>query len=208
MDNYIILFATLANVIAILLVYYSFGRKMDKQKKFINTLISIGFVYILVWITFLLSSIGIEEVSGLEQAKTLMTIAFVPVNAILFIPFVANSYIKRKDKKIDDNNFNRRMIIVAVLAVVVLVCEFFYFRNFQTGIVELKKQIQNNQVSEQNIETNSTDNIISNELNEEIDSTNKLNEQADTNSQINNELGINNVLEGNVATNTTNSLNQ
>ena len=149
MDNIIMIFAVLANVIAILLVYYSFGRKMDKQKKFMNTLIGIGFICIVVWLIFTLSSIGVEKISASERIKTLLTIAFVPVDTIVFIPFTVTSFIKSKEKKISLTTFNRRMIIMALIAVVVLIGEFFYFRNFQLKMVELSKQIQTNQENEE-----------------------------------------------------------
>lgn len=213
MDSYIILFAVLANIIAILLVYYSFGRKSDKQKRFINTLISIGFVYILVWIVYLLSSIGIEKDSALEQAQTLMTIAFVPVNVILFIPIVIRSYIKRKNKDISESSFNKRIIIIVILAIIVLVCEFFYFRDFQKGIIELKRQIQNNQETEQDMQSNEVNGINIDALNDEANEvtiddsnnevTNELNNTNDINNDPNTEVVTNNTLVNYVIENNT-----
>lgn len=203
MNSFIVLFAAVANVIAVLLVYYSFGKKMDKQKKFMNTLIGMGFICILVWCVFSLSSIGIEKISAIEKAKTLLTIAFVPVDAILFIPFLVSSFYKCKEEKITKKAFSNRVIIIAIFAIVVMVGEFFYFRNFQKDIVKLNEQIKANQEIEENnaekqenaedtnkideenkeieenIETNNTNQIIENN-NEEIE-TNNINSVSDDN---------------------------
>lgn len=208
MNSFIVLFAAVANVIAVLLVYYSFGKKMDKQKKFMNTLIGMGFICILVWCAFSLSSIGIEKISAIEKAKTLLTIAFVPVDAILFIPFLVSSFYKCKEEKITKKAFSNRVIIIAIFAIVVMVGEFFYFRNFQKDIVKLNEQIKANQEIEENnvenlneekqdnaedtnkideedkeieenIETNNTNQVIENN-NEEIE-TNNINSVSDDN---------------------------
>ena len=168
MNSYIVLFATLANVIAILLVYYSFGKKAEKQKKFMNTLIAVGFMYIVILIVYNLSSIGIERVSASEQAKTLMTIAFVPVNTILFIPIMVRSYMKVKAKKLTMDQFTVRSICIVILAVVALVCEFVYFRNFQKDIVRINEQLENtvseNEVKSENNVNYTNSNSIINEI--------------------------------------------
>ena len=176
MDNFIMLFAILANIIAILLVYYSFGRKMDKQKRFMNTLIGMGFICILVWLVFSLSSIGIEKISALDKAKTLLTIAFVPVDAILFIPISVISFNKSKEKKITEKSFYTRMTIIVILAIIVMICEFFYFRNFQKDIVRLNEEIKVNQEIKTNSENNNAlnENDVSNEVNEVNEITNEI----------------------------------
>ena len=179
MNSVIFLFATFANIVGMLLVYYSFGKKMDKQKRFMNTLITVGAMYIIVLVAYMLSSIGIEKVAGSDQAKTMMTIAFVPVNTILFIPIMIRSYMKTKEKKMDIDTLTVRTVCVVILAIVVLICEFVYFRKFQKGIVELNKQIESNRIIENMVQQNKIengnsymnenlymDNYIVNEINE------------------------------------------
>ena len=142
MDNFIMIFAVFANIIAILLVYYSFGKE-DKQKRFMNTLIAIGAMYILILAVYFLSSLGIEKVSVSSQAKTMLTLAFVPVNSIIFLPFIIRTYRKVKEKSITQSALNLRTAIIIILVLIIIVYEFFYFRNFQKNLVELQEKANN-----------------------------------------------------------------
>ena len=46
MDIVIVLFILVANVIAVLLTYYSYGKNVDKSKRIFYIMISMGVVYI------------------------------------------------------------------------------------------------------------------------------------------------------------------
>ena len=65
MNTVIILFILIANIVAILLTYYSFSKDFEKSKKLFYTMISMGVIYIITLIVYLLSTIGIaKEVKG------------------------------------------------------------------------------------------------------------------------------------------------
>ena len=149
MNNFILIFAIFANIIGVLLTYYSFGKD-DKQKRLMNTLIAIGAMYILVLVVYFFSSLGIEKVSVSSQAKTMLTLAFVPVNSILFLPFIIRTKRKVEEKQLTQNALNIRTAIIIVLAIIVIIYEFFYFRNFQKNLVELQQKA-NNTIVENNV---------------------------------------------------------
>ena len=142
MNNFIMIFAIFANIIGVLLTYYSFGKE-DKQKRFMNTLIAIGAMYILVLVLYFFSSLGIEKVSVSSQAKTMITLAFVPVNSILFLPFIIRTKRKAEEKQLTQKALNVRTIVIIILAIIVIIYEFFYFRNFQKNLVELQQKANN-----------------------------------------------------------------
>ena len=156
MDSIITLFIMAANVIAILLVYFSLEKNMNKQKKIITIMASIGSVYIITLVVYLLSSIGVEKISAAETVRNAIIMAFVPVNVILFLPFLICSFKKMQSKIITMDSLNRRVIAVAILAVIVLIAEGSYFRNYQKKLKELERNVSSNQEAQAENLTNET----------------------------------------------------
>ena len=80
----------------------------------------------------------------------MLTLAFVPVNSILFLPFIIRTKRKVEEKQLTQNALNIRTAIIIVLAIIVIIYEFFYFRNFQKNLVELQQKA-NNTIVENNV---------------------------------------------------------
>ena len=104
----------------------------------------------------------------------MITFTFVPVNTIIILPILIRGYNKRKNNEISQEKLNRRTTLMIIVTVIVLVTEFFYFRNIQTGIINVYNEMQNaatNSANEQkNIEnlniienTSNITNIVQNE---------------------------------------------
>ena len=168
------IFILLANIVAILLVYYSFDKKIEKSKRLMYTMIAVGVMYILILIVYFFSSIGIGNKEVTKNAKSMITFTFVPVNTIIILPNLIRGYNKRKNNEISQEKLNRRTTLMIIVTVIVLVTEFFYFRNIQTGIINVYNEMQNaatNSANEQkNIEnlniienTSNITNIVQNE---------------------------------------------
>lgn len=160
MNNIIIfLFILVANVIAFLLIYNSFNKNVEKTKQLLYTMISMGIVYIVVLIIYFFSSIGLsKEVTS--QAKEMITFSFVPVNSIIILPFLIRSFNKRKNKEITTEQLNRRTIIMIIIAIALIIGEFFYFRNIEKGIIDIANEKQN--VITNNVENNEEPSITYN----------------------------------------------
>lgn len=183
MDNVFIMgFIIVANLIAILLTYYSFNKSIEKTKRLLYTMISVGVMYILILIVYSFSSIGIVKKAS-SAAKDMITYTFVPVNTILVLPFMIRSFNKRKENEITTSQLNIRATIVLIITIVILVSEFFYFRKIQQGIIDIYNQKQNmesqNSQNLQNTENQNTSNtyqnIEENMVNATIDSSTKDN---------------------------------
>lgn len=187
MDNVFIMgFIIVANLIAILLTYYSFNKSIEKTKRLLYTMISVGVMYILILIVYSFSSIGIAKKAS-SAAKDMITYTFVPVNTILVLPFMIRSFNKRKENEITTSQLNMRATIVLIITIAILVSEFFYFRKIQQGIIDIYNQKQNmesqnsSQASQnlQNTENQNTSNtyqnIEENMVNVTIDSSTKDN---------------------------------
>lgn len=132
MDLFILIAIIVANVVAILLTYF-FIKSLEKKDKIIFIAISVAINYVVVSAIFLLSSIGIDE-KVVQLAKNFVTYLFVPVNMIVLMPLVANTYCKLKQKDIKSEQLKKRIIIFTVLALILIVFEVFYFRNLQVNI--------------------------------------------------------------------------
>ena len=91
---------------------------------------------------YLLSSKNINLENGADTAKNLITFAFVPVNSILILPFLANSYRCIKDGIIQEQNFKKRVILLTCILFIALIIEYFYFGNIQEGILNSLQALQ------------------------------------------------------------------
>ena len=96
------IFILLANIVAILLVYYSFDKKIEKSKRLMYTMIAMGVMYILILIVYFFSSIGIGNKEVTKNAKSMITFTFVPVNTIIILPILIRGYNKRKNNEIEN----------------------------------------------------------------------------------------------------------
>lgn len=156
MNTVILLFILIANIVAMLLTYYSFDRNIDKSMKIFYTMIGMGVVYIITLIIYSLSSIGIaKEVS--KSAKDMLIFSFVPVNTIIILPILIKSFYKKMSKKMSLDKLNKIVIIMAIVAIVLCIGEFNYLRNFQKDL--------NNKLEEKRISQNETNNQDSQDAN-------------------------------------------
>ena len=137
------IFIFVANIIAIVSTYFSFGKKLGKDKKMMYTMIAIGVIYILTLIVYLLSSIGVNNSNVTSASREMITFTFVPVNTIILLPFLIRSFEKAKNKEIKTAKLNQRVIIVVIIAVILMITEFFYFRNIQKNIIDYGAQVSN-----------------------------------------------------------------
>ena len=168
MNIYLMIAILLANIIAIAIVY-QFIKKIEKKEKLIFIAISVALMYILISIVYWFSGFGIDEKVH-ETSKSFVVYLFVPVNVILFIPYFASQYMKLKLKQIKIEKFANKLSTLLVLLIVVLVAEYFYFRNIQENIKTMndtQNVTQNTQVETQNEITSNeieNQNIIQNEI--------------------------------------------
>lgn len=171
MNTFIVLFILIANIVAILLTYYSFSKDFEKSKKLFYTMISIGVIYIITLVVYLLSSIGVEKEVA-QSSKNMIIFTFVPVNAIILLPILIRSFYKKQNKKITLEKLNKIVITMAIIALLLVIGEFCYFKNIQKGISKIvedkKSNTQSNQISDNSEANNQIENNVYNEEVENI----------------------------------------
>lgn len=147
MNIYIMLAIVLANIIAISIVY-QFIKKLDKKEKIIFIAICVAIIYMLISVTYWISGFNIDKQIH-KQCKDFITYMFVPVDVILFIPYIAHNYMKYKDKKIKKEELFKKVFITAIIAIIVLIGEYFYFKNIQNNIKQISQntKVENKQTN-------------------------------------------------------------
>ncbi len=125
------------NVVAILLTYHFLGNELDKKSKGIFIVIGTAIMYLLVTFVYWISTKNIDVGLNAEMGKNLITFTFVPVNALCVLPFLANSYKHFKAGELKEIPFRNRVILLAVVLLILLVIEFFYFKDIQNGILSM-----------------------------------------------------------------------
>ena len=161
MENLLItLFILVANVVGLLLVYHSFDKRIDKNKKLMYTMIAFGIMYILTLIIYFFSSLGINNENVSESSRNLITFTFVPINTIVLLPILIRSFNNKKTNKITMEQLNRTTILMIIIAIALIIIEFFSFKNIQKGIIQIFNERQNeanmnlvNVLEETNIDT-------------------------------------------------------
>ena len=172
-----------ANLIAILAVYFSISKRTDSKTRLINTMIGIGAAYIVTRLAFALSTIGLDLENVTQVSKDYLVFAFVPVNALIVEPFIIRSYYKTKEKELSQEKFSKRVIAVAIIVVCLVIGEIVAFRNMQVNIMNSYTQLVKEN-EEKNSEENT--NIITNEITNEVaTNTTVVNAKAISNSVTN-----------------------
>lgn len=125
------------NVVAILLTYHFLGKEMDKKSKGIFIIVGIAVIYMLVSMVYWMGTRNINLEVDSDTGKNLITFTFVPVNVIIIMPFFASSYRDWKEGKLGVEPFRNRCILLAIVLIIVLIFEFFYFKDIQNGILNI-----------------------------------------------------------------------
>lgn len=201
MNIFIMLAIVATNAIAIALIY-QFVKKLPKMDKLVFIAGSVAMIYVIVSIVYWISGFGIDQKVH-EAAKSFITYTFVPVNVILLVPFVATKYNKLKNNEIGRDDFFKRLAIVGIVAVIILIVEYNYFKGMQLNMIQTIES-RNNANSANEIVNEQDANSIVNEttVNKET-----ANEQVTTNSvsSVNEQIRTNSISSANeqVAVNTT-----
>ncbi|MBP3255455.1 MAG: hypothetical protein J6M60_03075 [Clostridia bacterium] len=186
MNIFLIIAMILINIIAIVIVYQIL-KKQPKKEILIFIASGVAIIYLIISVIYWLSGFGIDT-SVHESSKNFVVFMFVPINVILFMPYIAVQYKKiRQNKKIekyDIENLSKKVTIVILIFAGLSIGEFFYFKNIQNNIKELSELRTNNEIS--NTVLDGTNNIFLNEVeninkNETVESVNNsVNEYSNT----------------------------
>ena len=125
------------NIVAVLLIYHFLWKGLDKKTKGIFIIVGIAAIYLLVTFVYWIGTQGMNSELNSDMGKNLITFTFVPVNAIIIMPFLAVSFRDWKDGKLKSRPFRNRCILLGIILLIILIIELFYFKDIQNGILSI-----------------------------------------------------------------------
>lgn len=172
MNIFIILFILLINIVNIFAIYKLLGKDIGNKEKVIFIAVGVAVMYMLVSVVYWLSSIGINQ-NAADVGRDFITFTFVPVNGLCVLTFLSSSYKKYKEGHLKTNILRNRCLVLAVVLIILLIIEFFYFKNIQNNALEMLNNNLNNATNTaQN--TDQQNNILTNNAIENGQATNSL----------------------------------
>ena len=139
---FIYLCILILNVVAVFMTYKFLGEDFEQKQKLTFIVVGIAILYMLVSLIYWLSTKNIDLGTTNEMGKNFIVFTFVPINSMIVLPFLASSYKYFKQGRLKTQNFKNRIILIAVILIIVLVLEFFYFKDIQNSILSMIQAAQ------------------------------------------------------------------
>lgn len=134
---FIYLCILILNVVAVFMTYKFLGEDFEQKQKLTFIVVGIAIMYMLVSLIYWLSTKNIDLGTTNEMSKNFIVFTFVPINSMIVLPFLASSYKYFKQGRLKKQNFKNRIILLCVILIIVLILEFFYFKDIQNSILNM-----------------------------------------------------------------------
>ena len=131
-------------VVSIIWTWHNLGN-IEKPKKVVFIIIGLLITYLLTMVLYNLSNPDITYPSE-EIQKTVsntLTWVFTGLNALIFLPLIANVLDKILEEEIEKTQAKRRIVIILVIFVVCIFVEKGYIESTQEGIINIYNEVQN-----------------------------------------------------------------
>lgn len=140
----IIIGVILIFVISIVWTWHNLGN-IEKPRKVAFIIIGLLITYLVTMLLYNLSNPDITYPSEEIQKTVANTLIFVftGLNALIFLPLIANVLDKILEEEIEKTQAKRRIIIILVIFVVCIFVEKGYLESTQEGIVNIYNEVQN-----------------------------------------------------------------
>ncbi len=140
----IIIGAILIFVVSMIWMWHNLGN-IEKPRKIAFMIIGLLIMYGFTAILYTISSSNIAYPSE-EIQKTVsntLILVFTGLNALIFLPFIANLVDKILEEEIDKKQAKRRIIILLIIFVICVFVEKGYLGSTQEGIINIYNEVQN-----------------------------------------------------------------
>ena len=122
-------------IVSFLVIYYNVNN-FEKNKKVTFLIIGSVIMFILTYILCTFTSAKIDFAKKLvDITKITAILIFAPLNSIIFLAPIGNTISKLKSNEIKEGKLVRRIILIAVIAIVTILLEFNYINNFQIELL-------------------------------------------------------------------------
>lgn len=114
-------------------------KSLDSSRKalyiVIGILVMLGITFIVCRIST--SSISFPDAKALENAKTLITFLFAPINGLLVLPYFVSTINKKEENLIDHVQTQKRFLFLAIFFILCLFVETGYIHDFLNGSIAM-----------------------------------------------------------------------
>mgnify|MGYP004621710295 FL=1 len=114
---------------------------IDKKEKIKYIIIGLVLTYLLTFIIYAISKIGIQydNKETMKIIRTVFVLLFAIVNGYILLPYSFKKIEKIKSKEIEEEKLKRSIIILLIIIVTLLIFESIYLGNLQQGILKMRK---------------------------------------------------------------------
>ena len=132
MSTALIAFIVIINLASVFVIYKVLSN-IELKNKIILVAIGEIVMYVILFIVYGISSGGANE-TIVKSSRQIILFTFLPINIICIELPIMLSLKKLQQGDIDKDKFNRRMAITLIIGIIILILEFNYIKNIQTGI--------------------------------------------------------------------------
>ena len=114
---------------------------IDKKEKIKYIIIGLVLTYLLTFIIYAISKIGIQydNKEAMKMIRTVFVLLFAIVNGYILLPYSFKKIEKIKNEEIEEEKLTRSIIILLIIIVMLLIFESIYLGNLQQGILKMRK---------------------------------------------------------------------
>ena len=135
----VIIIIILAIFCVLIIGTWHYLGNIDKNKKIVFIVIGIFVSYLITMLLFSISKSGITYPSNeIEQmVQNMIVIVFTGLNGILMLPYLGRLWDKMSEEEITKQQFQKRICILLIIAIIVFILESNYLNGVQSGILEI-----------------------------------------------------------------------
>ena len=140
----IIIGAIFIFLISIIWIWHNLGN-IEKPRKIAFILIGLCITYLITIVLYNISSTDMtypsEEIK--KMVSNTLILIFTGLNALIFLPFIANLFDNILEEEIEKNQAQKRMIVIFIIFIVCVFIENGYLKDTQEGIINMYNEVQN-----------------------------------------------------------------
>ena len=118
---------------------------IEKNKKMLYIIVGLIISWIITFIIYKLSQIGInyESQEVMKSMQSIYVTLFTIVNGYIILPFTFRTIEQINENEIDKQRFQKRAIIFLIILILIGIFECKYLANIQIDTIELIKNLKN-----------------------------------------------------------------
>ena len=135
----VIIIIILAIFCVLIIGTWHYLGNIEKTKKIVFIIIGIFVSYLITMILFSISKSGVTYPSNeIEQmVQNMIVTIFTGLNGILVLPYLGRLWDKISEEEITKQQFQKRICILLIIAIIVFILEINYLKGVQNGILEI-----------------------------------------------------------------------